>query len=100
MAEPEDAMRRALDALVAGDILTAMVDLTPEALAAATSMSSGIATIPTPTGYTITAHDEEAGEHRFQVRFQTNLGDVEARASWREVNSAWKITSLGVEHAP
>jgi len=33
------------------------------------------------------------------VRFQTNLGDVEVSASWREINGAWKITSLGVEHA-
>jgi hypothetical protein len=32
MAEPEDAMRRACDALLQGDLFTAMADLTPEAI--------------------------------------------------------------------
>jgi hypothetical protein len=97
VAEPEDAMRRACDALLAGDLFTAMADLTPEALNEAMTISAGITQIPSASGYVIDAREEVAGEHRFRVRFQTSMGDINARATWRQVAGAWKITSLGVD---
>ena len=92
-------MRRACDALLAGDLFTAMADLTNEALNEAMSISAGITQIPTATGYVIDSHEEDGGEHRFHVRFQTSQGDIGARATWREVDGVWRVTSLGVDGA-
>jgi len=50
MSEPEDAMRRACDALIAGDLFTAMADLTNEALNEAMSISAGITQVPSASG--------------------------------------------------
>ena len=97
MAEPEDSMRRACDALLAGDVWTAMNDLTPEALSEAMSISSGIAQIPSATGYVIESQSESGGEHRFDVRFDTSLGPIRAHATWRQLAGFWKVTSLGVD---
>ena len=90
-------MRRACDALLAGDVFTAMQDLTLEAVNEAMSLSAGITQIPSASGYTIEAHEEDGGEHRFRVSFETNQGKIEARATWRQIDGAWKVTSLGVE---
>jgi hypothetical protein len=97
MPEPEDSMRRACDALLVGDIWTAMNDLTPEALSEAMSIGSGIAQIPSASGYTIESRSESGGEHRFDVRFETNVGPVMAHAVWRQFDGFWKVTSLGVD---
>jgi hypothetical protein len=90
-------MRRACDALLEGDIFTAMADLSNEALNEAMSMTAGITSFPTPSGYNIESHEEADVEHRFRVRFQTNQGDIAAHATWRQVDGAWKITSINVE---
>jgi len=97
MSEPEDAMRRACDALIAGDLFTAMADLTNEALNEAMSISAGITQVPSASGYEIESHEAEGEEHRFRVRFDTTLGAVFAHAIWRQVEGAWKVVSLGVD---
>jgi hypothetical protein len=92
-------MRRACDALIAGDLFTAMADLTNEALNEAMSISAGITQVPSASGYEIESHEETGGDHRFRVRFDTNQGAVIAHATWRQVDGFWKVTSLGVDSA-
>jgi hypothetical protein len=99
MPEPEDSLRRACDALLAGDIYTAMQDLTMDAVNEAMSISSGITQIPTATGYAIESHEERDGHHHFRIRFDTSGGPINAHATWAQVDGAWKVTSLGVDAA-
>jgi hypothetical protein len=90
-------MRRACDAILRGDLMTAMADLSPEAFNEAMAMGANIAMLPLPTSYEVESGEESAGEHRFVVRFKTSAQDLVARASYRQVDGAWKITSISAE---
>ena len=98
MAEssPEPAMRRACDALLQGDVYTAMADLTPEAVNEAMALAAGLTAVPAPESYELDSHEEDAGEHRYGVRFKTSAQDFRATASWRQVDGAWKIISIRI----
>jgi hypothetical protein len=96
----EDAMRRACDAILRGDIMAAMADLSPEAFNEAMAMGANIAMLPMPTSYEVESRGESAGEHRFVVRFKTSAQDLVARASYRQIDGAWKITSISAEGLP
>jgi hypothetical protein len=89
-------MRRACDAILQGDIYTAMADLTPEAVNEAMSLAAGLTAVPMPQSYDIESHEEVDGEHRFGVRFKTSAQDFRASASWRAFDGAWKITSIKI----
>lgn len=93
----EAAMRRACDAILAGDVMTAMQDLSPEAFNEAMMMGAQIAMLPTPQSYAIEARDASNGEERYVVRFKTSAQDIVARASWRQAGGAWKIVSISAE---
>ena len=93
-------MRRAADALVRGDIMTAMADLSPEAYNDAMTMGANIAMLPQPHGYEVESREEAGGEHRFVVRFKTTAQDILARASYRQIDGAWKITAISAEGLP
>ena len=93
----EDAMRRACDAILRGDLMTAMADLSPEAFNEAIAMGANIAMLPLPTGYEVESREEAGGEHRFVVRFRTSAQDLVARASYRQIDGAWKITSISAD---
>lgn len=95
-ATPEAAMRRACDAILAGDIYGAMADLTPEAVNEAMGLAAGITTVPMPQSYTIESHEELNGDHRYGVRFLTSGPELNAQATWRLIGGAWKIVSIGV----
>ena len=90
-------MRRACDALLAGDYMLAMADLTPEALNDAMTLGAGLTTVPVPQSCAIESHEEGGGEHRFVVLFRTSLRDFRATATWRLVDGAWKIVAISVE---
>jgi hypothetical protein len=89
-------MRRACDAILQGDVYTAMADLTPEAVAEAMALAAGLVAVPTPLSYEIESHESAGGEHRFGVVFRTSAQDFRATATWREVDGAWKITSIRI----
>ena len=93
----EEAMRRACDAILAGDYILAMADLTPEALDDAMTLGAGLATVPVPESYAIESREESGGEHRFAVLFKTSLRDFRATATWRLVDGAWKVVAISVE---
>ena len=93
----EDAMRRACDFIMRGDIMSALQDLTPEAFNEALAMGAEITSLPTPQSYEIESREESNGEYRFVARFKTTARDVIARASWKQFDGAWKITSISAE---
>ena len=96
----EDAMRRACDAILAGDVMTAMQDLSPEAMNEAMMMGANIAMLPTPQSYDIESRETAGDEQRFVVRFKTSAQDIVAKASWRDFGGAWKIVSISAEGLP
>jgi hypothetical protein len=93
----ETAMRATCDAILRGDLMAAMNDLTPDAFAQAMSLAATITALPTPESYVLEAHDEADGEHHYRVRFKTSSQDIVAAASWRQFDGVWKITAISAE---
>jgi len=94
----EDAMRRACDSIMRGDIMTALADLTPEAFQEAMVMGANIVSLPTPERYDFESREQlPDGTHRFVVRFKTSAQDIIARASWKQLDGLWKITSISAD---
>jgi hypothetical protein len=93
----EDALRRTCDAVLVGDMMTAMQDLSPEAFNDAMAMGANIMALPTPVSYEVESREAADGEERFVVRFKTNAQDIIARSSWRQIDGAWKIVSISAE---
>jgi hypothetical protein len=93
----EEAMRATCDAIVRGDIMTAMQELTPEAFSQAMALGAEITALPTPEGYIIESEEEADGVHSFRVRFKTTSRDIVAVASWRQIEGVWKITHLAAD---
>lgn len=93
----EEAMRSACDALLAGDVFGALGNLTTEAFNELLAGGASLTNLPALSSYEIESQEEEAGDHRFNVRFQTDLGEVPARATWRDIDGVWRITSLQID---
>ena len=93
----EDAVRRACDAILRGDLMAAMQDLSPEAMNDAMAMGANIAMLPTPQSYEVESRDVVDGEHRYVVRFKTNAQDIVTRSAWRDQGAGWKIVAISAE---
>lgn len=93
----EAAMRRACDAILTGDVMAAMQDLSPEAFNDAMAMGANVAMLPTPQSYEFEVSETVGDEERFVVRFKTSAQDIIAKASWRQIDGAWKIVSITAE---
>ena len=93
-------MRATCDAIMAGDLMTAMGAFTPDALNAAMALGSGLTAAPSLTGYTIEALTAPAGEQRFRVRFTTTEKELSAVATWQQIEGVWLITAIALEAPP
>ena len=94
----EEAMRATCDAILRGDMMGALQELTPEAFNQAMTLAAETLALPTPESYELESHQELAdGEHRFRVRFKTTSQDIVASASWRQIDGVWKITAIAAE---
>jgi len=94
----EEAMRATCDAILRGDMMGALQELTPEAFNQAMSLASQTMALPTPESYAVESHEESAdGQHHFRVRFKTTSQDIVAAASWRQFDGVWKITAIAAE---
>ena len=93
----EDALRRACDAVLIGDMMTAMQDLSPEAFGEAMIMGANITALPTPVSYEVESREAAGGDERYTVRFKTSAQDIVVRSTWRQFDGAWKIVSIAVE---
>jgi hypothetical protein len=93
----EQAVKENCQALLAGDLMKVMTDLTPEAMAQVMSGGGGnMGAMPALTGYDIQSHDVQGDDHVFKIKFS---GDQEftALATWRDVGGQWKIAALAME---
>jgi hypothetical protein len=96
----EEAVNANCQAVLAGDLMRIMNDLTPEALSQVMANAGGGGgmggAMPALTSFDIESHDVSGDDHNFQVRFK---GDQEfvARATWRDVGGQWKIAALSME---
>ena len=90
-------MRRACDAIIAGDYFTAMTDLTQEASNDAMALAAQLTQVPVPQSYEITSHETLGADERFGARFQTTLGELNASVTWRQFDGFWKIVALSVD---
>ena len=94
----EEAMRATCEAILRGDMMGALQELTPEAMNQAMALAADTMTLPTPESYEVLSHSERPdGEHHFRVRFQTSSQDIVASASWRQIEGVWKITAIAAE---
>jgi hypothetical protein len=92
----EEAVNQNCQALMTGDVMRVMTDLTPEALAGLMTMATGITSVPSLLGYEVKSHRVDGDQHLFDIAFKTSEGEVTAAATWKEIEGAWKITYLSV----
>lgn len=95
----EEAVKQNCQAVLTGDLMRIMSDLTPEAMAqvmANAGGGGGMGAMPTLTSFDIVSHDVEGEDHLFKIKF---AGDQEftANATWRDIGGAWKIAALAME---
>jgi hypothetical protein len=93
----EDAVKANCNALLSGDMMKLMSDLTPEALnklmAGGANMGGAM---PALTGFNIDSHDQQGDDHVFKVSFQGDQ-NFTAIATWRDVGGTWKIADIAME---
>ncbi len=90
-------MRRACEAIMAGDYVTAMADITPEALSQAMGLGASLTNIPLPDSFEIESKGELDSEQRFSVSFRAEAKYLTATIGWREIEGAWRISSIGLD---
>ena len=95
-----DKMRATCDAIMAGDFMTAMAELTPQAMAEAMQLAGGFSGVPMPEGYTIDSEATAGEEQQFHVTFRGSGQQLGATVSWAIFEGAWKITSIRLDGLP
>ena len=97
----EEAVTENCQAVLIGDLMRIMQDLTPEALGklmANAGGGGGMGAMPALKSFDIQSHDEQGDDHIFKIKF-TGDQDFTAVATWRDVGGAWKIADLAMEQA-
>jgi hypothetical protein len=94
---PADKMRACCEAILAGDFMTAMAELSPEAMMEAMTMAGSFTGAPMPTSYGIDSKEVVDGQHQFKLHFSSGERELRGHCTWGQVEGAWKITSIGVE---
>jgi hypothetical protein len=96
----EDAVKANCQAVLQGDMMKIMSDLTPEALnnlMAGGAGGGGMGgSMPTLTGFEIKNQEQTGDDHVFTVEF-TGDQTFTAVATWRDVGGAWKIADLKMD---
>lgn len=93
----EEAVKQNCQAVLIGDLMRIMADLTPEALGALmANAGGGMGAMPALTSFDIQSHDVSGDDHVFKIQFKGDQ-DFTATATWKDVGGAWKITNLAME---
>jgi hypothetical protein len=96
----EEAVKENCQAVLAGDLMRIMGDLTPEALgqvmANAGGGGGGMGAMPTLSSFAIESHEQQGEDHIFRVKFSGEQ-DFTAIVTWRDVGGAWKIAALDMQ---
>ncbi len=90
-------MRRACEAVLAGDYVAVIADVTPEAFNQAMGLGAGLTNIPLPESFEIEPKGELDAEQRFSVSFRAKEQHLTATIGWREIDGVWKISSIGLD---
>ncbi len=93
---PEAAMRAVCEAVLAGDMYTALGHFTPDAMNDLMAMTAGVMQAPSISGYAIESYVQDGEDHRFGVRFHTAEGAISGEATWRRLGGIWRITAIRV----
>ena len=95
----EDAVKANCQAVLAGDLMRIMGDLTPEAMSklmANAGGGGGMGAMPALKSFDIESHEQNGEDHVFKVKFSGDQ-DFKAIATWRDVGGQWKIADLAME---
>ncbi len=93
----EEAVKENCQALLIGDLMRVMNDLTPEAMGQLMqNAGGGMGAMPQLKSFDIQSHDEQGEDHVFKIKF-TGDQDFTAIATWRDVGGDWKIAGLAME---
>ena len=92
----EEAVKQNCQAVVIGDLMRVMNDLTPEAMAQMMASGGGTGAMPALRSFEILNHDAEGDDHVFKIKF---VGDQDfvVNARWRDVDGAWKVAGLALD---
>lgn len=92
----EDAVKANCEALIAGDLMKVMTDLSPEAMAQMMAAGGGgMGAMPQLTGYEILDRRQEGEDHVFTVKF-TGSQEFTVSATWADFGGVWKIKALAL----
>ena len=92
----EQAVTENCQAVLIGDLMRIMSDLTPEAMGKLMAGGGGMGAMPALTSFDVQSHDVAGGDHVFKIQFKGDQ-DFLAVATWKDVGGAWKITNLAME---
>jgi hypothetical protein len=96
---PEQSMRRVADAILAGDYMTPMSEVTPDALFQVMQLGGGMMNLPPPESYDLQPLNGAAGTD-FRITFKAGDKALSATVTWGDVEGAWKITAITDVEAP
>jgi hypothetical protein len=93
----EEAVKQNCQALLIGDLMRVMNDLTPEAMAQVMQGGGGnMGAMPALTSFDIQSHEQQGDDHVFKIKFDGDQSFT-ALATCRDVGGQWKIASLAME---
>ena len=92
----DEAVMQNCQALLIGDLMRVMNDLTAEALTQLMSGGGSMGAMPALTSFDIEGHDVSGDDHIFKIAFKGDQ-DFTALATWRDVGGQWKIAALAME---
>ena len=90
----EEAVNQNCEAIMAGDLMRAANDFTPEALANVMAIGAAMTAMPSFLGYSIESHNVFGEDHLIDIAFRTTEGEFRARATWRDVDGYWRIAGI------
>ena len=104
MTSPEppalcDVVERTANAVMAGNFMALMADITPEALGKLMQMAPNagqmnLAALPQITGYNLEELPEVDGQPAWRVTFHAAMGTVTLGTRWKVVLGAWKVADF------
>ena len=93
----DEAVKQNCQAVLIGDLMRIMADLTPEALGALmANAGGGMGAMPALTSFDVQSHDVSGDDTCSRFSSRANQ-DFLAVAMWKDVGGAWKITNLAME---
>lgn len=102
-----EAAERNAQALMAGNMMQLMMDITPEAMAGLMQMGTAagvnpgafsLASMPGITGFELGESTELEGAELIPTTFHSALGSITVVSTWKEIAGAWKIAAVTVNN--